>query len=82
MSEPALGAGILSDSFHDGGQNCLLREECPCCGGLGGGEVGGESMTTLKTLPQGLVVLGLDAVQTPMCFQEVALNTHKKGRFL
>lgn len=43
-----------------------------------GGEGRGESMITLKTLSQGLVVLRLDAVQTPMCFQEVALNTHKK----
>lgn len=82
MSEPALGAGIRSDSSHDGGQKCLFREECPCCGGLEGEGGRGESMTALKTLPQGLVVLGLDAVQTPACFQEVALNTHKKCRFL
>ena len=34
-----------------------------------------------KTLPQSLVVLGLDALQTPMCFQEVPLNTHKKCLF-
>lgn len=38
-------------------------------------------MITLKTLLQGLVVLTLNAFQTPVFFQEVPLNTHKKYVF-
>lgn len=44
-----------------GNRNVCFGKNVLAVVGCGGGS-GGESMTTLKTLPQGLVVLGLDAV--------------------
>lgn len=75
-----LGFSLLLESSLAFSRIGIFLEDCPSSSCLGGGGVEGDRIS-LKTLPQGLVVLGLDAVQTPTCFQEVPLNTHKKCLF-